>query len=103
MLAFGFGFFQILYAIGAILFGADIYHWLVKRGQPTGKALMNTALAVVVLLAVVELPFGFLMTIPYLGYVVGGVAFLMIARGVYKIYRLINGNGSTAAQPPKKS
>lgn len=103
MLAFGFGFFQILYAIGAILFGADIYHWLVKRGQPTSRALMNTVLAVVVLLAVVELPFGFLMSIKYVSYVVGGIAFLMIVRGVYKIYHLINGGATNSAQPPKKS
>ncbi len=103
MLAHGLGFFQILYAIGAVLFGTDIYHFLVKRGQTTMRALGNTALAVVVLLAIVELPFGFLITIPYVSYIVGGVAFLMIARGVYKAYHLINDGASKSAQPPKKS
>lgn len=106
MIAHGLGFFQLLYAFGAVMFGFDIYHYLTTRknnAQPAMRALGNTVLAVIVLLAVVELPFGFLITIPYVSWVVGIVAAIMIGRGVYKIYHLINPSSENSAQqPPKK-
>lgn len=102
MLVSAFGFFKILYLIGAIAFGVDIYNFLTKRGQPTMKALLNTVLAVVVLCAIVEFPLGFIITIPAVAYGVAGLALLLIGRAVYKLYRLINkpANGNNAT-PPK--
>lgn len=102
MLSFGFGVFKILYAIGAIAFGVDIYHSLTKRGQPAMRALINTVIAVAVLVAIVELPFAFIMTIPYVPYVVAGLSFILIGRAVYKLLRW-NNSSDSATDPTKKS
>ncbi len=90
MLTAGFGLFKILYAIGAIAFGVDIYQWLTKRGQPGLKAMINTVIAVAVLVAIVELPFALIMTIPYVPYIVAGLSFVLNGRAVYKLFRWNN-------------
>ena len=105
MLTTGFGIFQILYAIGAIALGVDIFAWLKRRGQDGFKAFINTAIVVAVLIAVVELPFAFLLTIPYVPYIVGALAFFLIGRAVYKVYRWNNRSStptSNATTPPTK-
>jgi hypothetical protein len=104
MLVSAFGFFKILYLIGAVAFGVDIYNFLIKRGMPGLKAFFNTLLAVVILCAIVEFPLGFIVTIPAVAYTVAGLATILIVRAVYKLYRLINGNGSAKSDtttPPK--
>lgn len=103
MLSFGFGVFKILYAIGAIAFGVDIYQWLTKRGQPGMKALINTIVAVAVLVAIVELPFAFIMTIPYVPYIVAVLSFILIGRAVYKVLRWNNQSNANTTDPTKKS
>ncbi len=102
MLATGFGFFKILYAIGAIAFGVDIYHFLTKRGQPGMKALINTIIGVAVLVAIVELPFALIMTIPYVPYVVAALSFFLIGRAVYKVLRWNNAKTPAAPTDPTK-
>lgn len=107
MLATGFGLFKILYAIGAIALGVDIYQWLTKRGQPGLKAFINTAIAVAVLVAVVELPFALIMTIPYVPYIVGALSVFLIGRAVIKVLRWNNRKTPAAptapTDPTKKS
>ena len=68
----------------------DIYQWLTKRGQPGMKALINTIIAVAVLVAVVELPFALIMTIPYVPYIVAALSFFLIGRAVIKVLRWNN-------------
>ena len=96
MLTFGFGLFKILYAVGAIAFGVDIYHFLTKRGQPSMKALINTVVVVAVLVAIVELPFALIMTIPYVPYVVAILSVVLIGRAVYKVLRWNNAKSPTS-------
>lgn len=103
MLTTGFGIFQLLYAIGAIALGVDIFSWLKRRGQDGLKAFINTAIIVAVLIAVVELPFSFILTIPYVPYIVGALAFFLIGRAVYKVWRWNNRSSkpSSTTTPPK--
>lgn len=103
MLVSAFGFFKILYLIGAIAFGVDIYHFLIKRGMANLKAFFNTLLAVVILCAIVEFPLGFIVTIPAVAYTVAGLAVILIGRAVWKLFRLINGDGKSknTTTPPK--
>ena len=106
MLTVGFGLFKILYAIGAIALGVDIYNFFTKRGQTTMHALINTAIIVAVLVALVELPFALIMTIPYVPYIVGALSLFLIGRAVWKIVRWNNRKPDAAANPanpPKKS
>ena len=103
MLTVGFGLFKILYAIGAIAAGVDIFNFFTKRGQATMKALINTVVIVAVLVAVVELPFALIMTIPFVPWIVGGLSVLLIGRAVYKILRWNNRKAPPAADPTKKS
>jgi hypothetical protein len=103
MLVSAFGFFKILYLIGAIAFGVDIYNFLIKRGMTGLKAFFNTLLAVVILCAIVEFPLGFIVTIPAVAYTVAGLAVILIGRAVWKLFRLINGDGKSnnTTTPPK--
>ncbi len=101
MLVSAFGFFKILYFIGAIAFGVDIYNFLTKRGMPSLKALLNTGLAVVILCAIVEFPLGFIVAIPAVAYGVAGLAVILIARATWKLFRLINKKSPNTTTPPK--
>jgi len=111
MLVSAFGFFKILYFIGAIAFGVDIYNFLTKRGMPSMKAFLNTLLGVAILCAIVEFPLGFIVAIPAVAYGVAILAGILIIRAAWKLFRLINGKGNantsnaadSAANPPKKS
>lgn len=106
MLTVGFGLFKILYAIGAIALGVDIYKFFTKRGQTTMRALINTAIIVAVLVALVELPFALIMTIPYVPYIVGALSLFLIGRAVWKVLRWNNRKADPAANPanpPKNS
>lgn len=95
MLAFGFGFFKLLYAFGALSLAVDLFPWFRRRGQSGSRAFINTAIIVAVLVAFVELPFALIMTIPYVPYVVGALSVLLIGRAVFKLWRWNNARATT--------